>query len=147
MKKILALSIILFVAYNFVNGQGCVAIRSTGAVCTKHDPSMESKGWQVNTSYRYFRSFRHFVGKEEQHERLEKHTEVINWQHTLNVNVQRHFNNRWSLALDLPLISNRRSSLYEHGGNQAGQAGRHNTSASGIGEFFLAKGEENEKDE
>lgn len=138
MKKILALSLIAFAAWTGANGQGCVAIRSTGAVCTKHDPNMEAKGWQVNTSYRYFKSFRHFVGKEEQHERLENHTEVINHQHTLNLNVQRQFNNRWSLAVDLPLISNLRSSLYEHGGNSAGQAGRHNTSASGIGDIRIS---------
>lgn len=137
MKKIFALFLIASVTYSAVNGQGCVAIRSTGAVCTKHDPSMDVKGWQLNTSYRYFKSFRHFVGTEEQKERIEKHTQVINWQHTLNINVQRHLNNRWSLALDLPLITNRRSSLYEHGGNDQGQEARHNTSASGIGDIRI----------
>lgn len=135
MKKILSLLIIATVAFNYVNGQGCVAIRSNGAICTKHDPSMDSKGWQVNTSYRYFKSFRHFVGTEEQKERLAKHTEVINHQHTLNITAIRQFNNRLSLGIDLPLISNKRSSLYEHGGNGEGQAGRHNTSASGIGDI------------
>ena len=111
MKKILSLLIISVAAFTYVHGQGCVAIRSNGAVCTKHDPSMDSKGWQVNTSYRYFKSFRHFVGTEEQKERLEKHTEVINHQHTLNITAIRQFNNRWALAVDLPLISNKRSSI------------------------------------
>ncbi|HMF72863.1 MAG TPA: hypothetical protein VK616_15400 [Flavitalea sp.] len=138
MKKLLLFTVIIATAFTSVNGQGCVAIRSTGAVCTKQDPSLDAKGWQLNTSYRYFRSFRHFVGKEEQHERIEKHTQVINWQHTLNLNVQRQFSNRWSLAIDLPLITNRRSSLYEHGGNAAGQSGRHNTSASGIGDLRIS---------
>lgn len=137
MKKMFMLAVIIASVYSHVNGQGCVAIRSTGAVCTKHDPTMDAKGWQVNTSYRYFKSFRHFVGKEEQHERIDNHTQVINWQHTLNLNVQRHFSNRWSLGVDLPLISNRRSSLYEHGGNSAGQAARHTTSASGIGDLRI----------
>ena len=137
MKKILSLIIVITVAYSYVQGQGCVAIRSNGAVCTKHDPSMDAKGWQVNTSYRYFKSFRHFVGTEEQHERLEQNTEVINWQHTLNVTAIRQFNNRWSVGIDLPLISNKRSSLYEHGGNSEGQAARHNTSSSGIGDIRI----------
>lgn len=134
MKKILALLIVFAVAYTYVQGQGCVAIRSNGAVCTKHDPTMDVKGWQINTSYRYFKSFRHFVGTEEQKERLEKNTEVINHQHTLNITAIRQFNNRWSLGIDLPLISNKRSSLYEHGGNDKGPDARHNTSASGIGD-------------
>jgi len=137
MKKILALLIISSVFYSHVNGQGCVAIRSNGAVCTKHDPSMDSKGWQVNMSYRYFKSFRHFVGTEEQKQRLEQHTEVINYQHTMNITAIRQFNNRWSLGIDLPLISNKRSSLYEHGGNSEGPAARHNTSASGIGDMRI----------
>jgi hypothetical protein len=137
MKKILSLIIVITAAYSYVQGQGCVAIRSNGAVCTKHDPSMDAKGWQVNTSYRYFKSFRHFVGKEEQHERMEENTEVINWQHTLNITAIRQFNNRWAVGIDLPLISNKRSSLYEHGGNAEGQAARHNTSASGIGDIRI----------
>lgn len=57
MKKILVLTAVLAVASTYVNGQGCVAIKSTGAVCTKQDPSMDGKGWQLNTSYRYFKSF------------------------------------------------------------------------------------------
>jgi len=137
MKKILALIIISSFVYSFSQGQGCVAIRSNGAICTKHDPSMDSKGWQVNTSYRYFKSFRHFVGTEEQKQRQEENTNVINWQHTLNITVIRQFNNRWAIGLDMPLIANTRSSLYEHGGNAEGQAGRHSTSAAGFGDIRI----------
>jgi hypothetical protein len=114
-----------------------VAIRSTGAVCTKSDPAHTSKGWQFNTSYRYFKSFRHFVGKEEQKERMEHNTEVINWQHTLNLTLVRQFNTRWSLGLDVPVVTNKRSSLYEHGGNNAGPSARHNTNASGFGDIRI----------
>lgn len=137
MKKFLALFAIISIFYSSAIAQGCVAIRGTGAVCTKQDASHISKGWQFTPSYRYFKSFRHFVGKEEQHERLEKNTEVINWQHTLNLNVQRQFNNRWSLAVDVPLITNRRSSLYEHGGNSGGPSARHNTNSSGLGDIRI----------
>jgi hypothetical protein len=138
MKKILALAIIYIVAQNAVNAQGCVAIRSTGGICTKQDAGHISKGWQLNTAYRYFKSFRHFVGKQEQYERLEKNTEVINWQHTLNFNIARQFNNRWSMTFDLPVITNTRSSLYEHGGNAGGQAARHKTHSSGIGDVRIS---------
>lgn len=138
MKKFLALIAVYLITNSAVNAQGCVAIRSTGSVCTKQDAGHNSKGWQVNTSYRYFKSFRHFVGREEQHERLENHTEVINWQHTLNFTVLRQFNNRWSLGVDVPVISNKRSSLYEHGGNAAGQAARHNTNSAGIGDARIS---------
>ncbi|MDF2187014.1 transporter [Paraflavitalea sp. CAU 1676] len=136
MKKILAvLTVPLLLSANQLHAQGCVAIRSTGTVCTKPDATTDGlQGWQINTTYRYFRSFRHFVGTEEQKERLEKNTEVINWSSNLDLAVVRHFNRRWSLAMNLPIISNVRSSLYEHGGNSAKNA-RHKTRSFGLGDI------------
>ena len=136
MRRIFTLVLLITVFQFNARSQGCVAIRSTGAVCT--NPHAESvKGWQLNTSYRYFRSFRHFVGSEEQKERLENKTEVINWQHTMNFNLVRNINQRWSFAIDVPIISNRRSSLYEHGGNSGGENARHETKSFGIGDVRL----------
>ena len=137
MKKIFFLALLFVIAYHSSNAQGCVAIRSTGAVCTKQDPSHDGKGWQLNTAYRYFKSFRHFVGTEEQKHRMEEHTEVINHQHTLNLTLVKHINMRSSITIDVPLLLNKRSSLYEHGGNSAGQAGRHNTGSSGVGDIRI----------
>ena len=136
MRKILALFTAFLLAQGAVRAQGCVAIRSTGAVCTK--PHAEAiKSWHLNSTYRYFKSFRHFVGSEEQKERMEHHTEVINWNHTINLTLVRTFNNRWSAAIDVPVISNRRSSLYEHGGNSGGEKARHETKSFGIGDIRL----------
>jgi hypothetical protein len=137
MKKAMAILALIILAKYSANAQGCVAIRGTGAMCTKQDATHVQKGWQFTPSYRYFKSFRHFVGKEEQHERLERNTEVINWQHTLNLNIARQFNSRWSLTLDVPVISNKRSSLYEHGGNNAGPSARHNTNSAGLGDVRI----------
>ncbi|MBO9572926.1 MAG: hypothetical protein J7497_12090 [Chitinophagaceae bacterium] len=135
MKYLLILAVAVLLFNTNTNAQGCVAIRSTGAVCTKQEPGKVAKGWQLNTSYRYFKSFRHFVGKEEQKERLENNTEVINWQHTLNLTLLRQFNIRWSVGIDVPLVFNTRSSLYEHGGNNAGPSARHSTKASGLSDI------------
>lgn len=137
MRKFLAiLMIVLMIAPERTNAQGCVAIRSTGAMCMKPDATADAhKGWQLNASYRYFRSFRHFVGTEEQKERLEHNTEVINWQHSLDLALARHFNSRWSLAMNMPIISNVRSSLYEHGGNNAGKNARNKTRSFGVGDI------------
>lgn len=140
MKKLLLL--VLFVAFvivNKVNAQGCVAVRSTGAFCTKQDAvAATSKGWQINLGYRYFRSFRHFRGDHEEKERLENNTEVINWSHNLDISLVRNFNSRWSMALNVPVISNVRSSMYEHGGNGNGQDGRHKTRSFGIGDLRIS---------
>ena len=134
MRKVLMLLVISSLIYNISYSQGCVAIRSTGAVCTQqHANTM--KGWQINSSYRYFKSFRHFVGSEEQKHRMEENTEVINWQHSLDFTIIRNLDNRWSLGMYLPILSNKRSSLYEHGGNSGGASARHNTRSFGLGDI------------
>ena len=139
MKKFLLIIFLSIIIAENVQSQGCVAIRSSGAICTRQEAGHnDGKSWQLNTSYRYFRSFRHFVGKEEQKEREEQNTEVINWSHNMNFTLVRNLNSRWSLALDVPLISNKRSSLYEHGGNAGGQASRHNTRSFGLGDIRVS---------
>jgi hypothetical protein len=89
-------------------------------------------GWLFNANTRYYRSFRHFIGKQEQTQRIAQGTNVINHSFTEDLSLTRNFDNRWSMALDIPLISNSRSSLYEHGGKE-----RHNTYASGVGDITL----------
>lgn len=117
--------------HNHLAAQGCVAIRGTSTVCTRQSHiEKETKGWQLNTNYRYFKSFRHFRGDEEQKERLEQHTEVVNWQHTMDFSVVRTFNNRWSFVLGIPILVNSRSSLYEHGRTE-----RHRTESFGLGDM------------
>ena len=99
--------------------------------CSMEHPGEEAaaSGWQLNVSHRYFKSFRHFKGDEEQKERLIENTEVVNWQHSMDISVLRNFNNRWSLSVGIPLLANKRSSLYEHGRKE-----RHNTNSAGIGD-------------
>lgn len=140
MKKFLLIIFVFIVIADYANAQGCVAVRSTGAFCTRQDAeaAASAKGWQLNLGYRYFRSFRHFRGDEEQKERLEQHTEVINWSHAMDIALARHFNNRWTLAINVPVLSNVRSSMYEHGGNSGGKDARHKTRSFGIGDIRVS---------
>ncbi|MEP6613818.1 MAG: hypothetical protein ABJA76_18075 [Mucilaginibacter sp.] len=135
LKIVLTLAIFLAFTKSNLFAQGCVAIRSTGGLCTmsEHPDSLAVQGsWLFNTNSRYFNSFRHFVGKDEQKQRIEQKTNVINHAFTQDFNLTRNFNNRWSLAIDLPLVLNNRSSLYEHGG-----ASRRSTQSAGIGDIRL----------
>ena len=113
--------------------QGCVAIRSTGGMCTMDHADMAADTvagkWLFNANNRYFNSFRHYVGTDEQKQRVEGGTQVINHAYTLDLAITRILNNRWSLSFDMPIISNTRSSLYEHGGKE-----RHTTGSFGVGD-------------
>jgi hypothetical protein len=106
----------------------------------QHPEMRSSDKWQLSLATRYFRSFRHFSGKEENKDRLRLGTEVINSSSSLDIALYRILNDRWSLMIDVPLLANARSSLYEHGlingVNNFNQ--RHSMHSFGIGDVRLA---------
>ena len=108
------------------NAQGCVAIKGTAGICSR--PS-DAKGWELNLNNRYFKSYKHFVGTEEQKQRIEEGSNVINHSYELDITATRTINSRWSLAMTLPIMSFKRTSLYEHDGKT-----RHATNSFGIGD-------------
>lgn len=136
MKQLLTILTLVIISH-VSNAQGCVAIRSTGSSCTLQEPHEDNTNWQFNANYRYFRSFRHFKGEQEQKERLEQNTEVINYSHSLDLSIVRKLNSRWSLSLNMPILANVRSSLYEHGlvnGTYVVRE-RRNTESFGLGDM------------
>ena len=129
MKRILStLFIIIFTVLlsPTSKAQGCVAIKGTAGICSR---PTDAKGWEINLNNRYFRSYKHFVGTEEQKQRVEEGSNVINHAYELDVTAIRTLNSRWSLAVTIPFLSYTRSSLYEHDGKT-----RHSTHSFGIGD-------------
>ena len=137
MRKTLSITFMLILCCGFTiygDAQGCVAIRSTGGVCNM-DQGQQSDTlakWELNVNNRYFKSFRHFVGTQEQKQRVELGTEVINHSYTMDITPTYHLNKWWSFALDIPILANTRSSLYEHDGKT-----RHETHSFGLGDIRL----------
>jgi hypothetical protein len=123
--------------YHAVDAQGCVAIRNNGGTCTMtgHDEmsSPKSGSWTFAVNSRYFKSYKHFVGTEEQKQRVDEGTNVINHVFATELGVVRQVNPRWSLAVYTPIISNARSSLYEHDGKH-----RYSTHSFGVGDIRFA---------
>ena len=118
MKSFYKLSFIaaLFILLNHSNvfAQGCVAIRSTGGLCTmdEHpDSAVKTGSWLFNSNSRYYKSFRHFVGKQEQFQRTELQNNVINKVVTQDFTFTRLFDDRWALAVDIPGADNSRSQV------------------------------------
>src|SRR6201996_4331505 len=116
-----------------VFAQGCVAIRSTGGVCTmgEHpDSSITSGAWLFNSNTRYYKSFRHFIGKQEQFQRIDVlHNNVINKVVTQDFGFTRIFDDRWSLALDIPYADN--------SGSQVAGSTRFATHTFGLGDIRI----------
>lgn len=137
MKHVLFILLAVTSLVDTAYSQGCVAIRSNGNTCSLVMPGSD-KGWTFNFNNRYFRSYKHFVGTEEQKHRTEEGTEVINYSFSWDFSLTRSFNKYWSLTIGVPVISNVRSSMYEHyGNNSTNPNARNNTSSFGIGDLRI----------
>lgn len=120
--------------------QGCVAIRSfsgcgagtTGSAILKQGESL------ISGNFRYFHSFRHFRGREEEIHRIEEGTQVINDSYFMDLSFTYAFANRFYTSLTIPFVYHERSSMYEHGGNDLRQ--RHKTYAKGLADMRIAAG-------
>ena len=136
----------IVISYTSASAQGCVAVRHMSSAAplgtNSADYFKQRNGhWQINAGYRYFRSFRHFKGDAEQHERLEQHTEVINVSHALDLGITYMPSLRWAVSVNLPVQYNDRSSLYEHYGNSVTanpEQKRFATGSQGIGDLRIA---------
>ena len=132
-KSILTICLFILLRNTTAFAQGCVAIRSTGGITTmdEHPDSTSSNGyWLFNSNSRYYKSFRHFVGKQEQFQRTELHNNVINKVYTQDLTLTRVLDNRWSLSLVLPVADNSRS--------QVSSGRRFSTHSFGVGDIHFA---------
>ena len=99
------------------NAQGCVAIRTVGGLCTMEHAGMhqeDSSKWTLNINYRYFTSYKHFNGRDEQKFRVEEGSEVINYMSAMDFNLLRNINSKWMVGINIPLVNYDRTSKYEH---------------------------------
>lgn len=126
--------------------QGCVAVRPMSCAASMGAGSADffkqrTGHWQVSAGYRFFRSYKHFVGDQEQKQRVEQGTQVINIAHALDLGLTYLVNQRLSFSVNLPIQYYDRSSLYEHYGNSVAQnpdQKRFHTGSRGIGDLRIS---------
>lgn len=131
--------LLLFTTASFfsANAQGCVAIRHFScAMGNSLENNMFNSGeFQVGMNYRYFNSFRHFRGTEEEPDRVSNNTEVVNSSNSWDFSVSYGITTRWYAGITIPMVINERSSLYEHGREE-----RNSTFSRGLGDIRLGVG-------
>jgi len=137
--SILIAALVLNLFSNNATAQGCIAIRTTGgSLCTMQHPDSANgetiqDQWQLNMGYRYFNSFRHFVGTVQQKQRTEQHTQVINNVSTFDISIARNLNDRLSLTVGFPVLANSRSQRANFGDKL-----RYQTHSFGIGDAHIS---------
>lgn len=134
---IFCLGVISFVGIQRANAQGCVAIRHFSSCVgnTLENNLLGPGDIQIGSNYRYFKSFRHFRGTEEEPDRVSNETEVINHSHSWDFFLTYGISNRWYASITIPTVINTRSSLYEHGREE-----RNTTFSRGLADIRVGVG-------
>jgi hypothetical protein len=114
MKKLLqiiAVAALTISANQNIQAQGCVAVRQMGGLTGLSSSSYNlGKGEiQVGANYRYFHSFRHFVGTEEQPQRQELGNAVNIYSHAVDINFTYGVSDRLQAYVSIPYVNNERS--------------------------------------
>ncbi len=91
--------------------QGCVAVRQMGGMngLSNSSYNLEKGDIQVGANYRYFHSWRHFVGTEEQTQRQDLGNAVNIYSHAIDLNLTYGLSDRLSAYVTLPYVNNERS--------------------------------------
>ncbi len=130
--------ILIFSTISFqTQAQGCVAIRhfSCGIGNELESNILQEGDLLLGLNYRYFKSFRHFKGTEEEPDRVANNTEVINYSHSWDFILNYGITDRLFANLILPMVLNERSSLYEHGREE-----RNKTFSRGLADVRIGMG-------
>lgn len=111
-------------AQQTLHAQGCVAVRQMGGLCMNSSNSYNlGKGdFQIGTNYRYFHSWRHYVGTEEQPLRqttgggrdangVERGNAVNIYSHAVDLNLSYALTDRIQFNVTLPYVHNERSQV------------------------------------
>ncbi|TDN83828.1 hypothetical protein DET49_12027 [Salegentibacter sp. 24] len=120
-----------------IKAQGCVAIRHFScSVGNELESNLLGRGdFQLGMNYRYFKSFRHFKGTQEEPDRVSNNTEVINYSHSWDFSLNYGITDRLYAGITIPTVLNERSSLYEHGREE-----RHKTFSRGLADIRIGMG-------
>ena len=131
------LALFFLFSYYHASAQGCVAIRhfSSCVGSSLENNLLGTVVLQIGMNYRYFRSFRHFRGTEEEPDRLANNTEVVNNAHAWDFFLTYGISERLYTSITIPTVINTRSSLYEHGREE-----RNTTFSRGIADIRLGLG-------
>ncbi|MDP9040998.1 MAG: hypothetical protein M3N30_03390 [Bacteroidota bacterium] len=152
MRKIFIVIVFALLAFSGqVMAQGCVAIRQMGGVTaiSPFDTYNLSKGdFVIGTNYRFFHSWRHFVGTQEQPQRQitggghdangVDHGDAVNiYSHAIDFNLSYGLTKRVQLNLTIPWVHNERSQVMKQTAPVA-DTFRYSVYAMGIGDIRMS---------
>ena len=144
--RLVFLSFVLIAVANYnASAQGCVAVRQMGGVTALRSSDNAGDGYnmskgdlQVGVNYRYFHSWRHFVGTDEQPQRQTLGNAVNIYSHAVDLNLSYGITNRLQFNLTLPYVHNERSqTLVQNKDTATGKLTRYSLFAQGLADVRM----------
>ena len=81
-----------------------VARSSAPVIGAQGSPYLGKKHWQVDLGFRYQKSDRHFIGIQEQPQRLAENSQVINWIYLADFSATYGLTDRTTISFSLPVL-------------------------------------------
>jgi len=139
-------------ASDLAMAQGCVVARGAGMPAEHFMLSARSDAtwaedaesaaseprFSATAAYRSLESGRHFVGTEEQHERREEGSQVINHSNFLDLGMTYSISPRYTATLTLPVVKHDRSQVVRANDAQRTILERFHTQSDGIGDLRVS---------
>ena len=131
MKAVIFLALLTFFCGVDAKSQGCIVVRNISGFGQYNLTSnaFTTSAWQLNINNRYFKAYHDFKGKVDL--KTPPPNQNIIRSFSTDIGITHLLNKGWSLALNVPVSANSRSSTLEHGGPNTP---RHTTSAFGLGD-------------
>jgi hypothetical protein len=95
----------------------------------------EKGHWNVSFDWRYQKSFRHFIGTQEQFQRIEEGSEVINRINLADLSIRYNLTDRTDLSVSIPYLMATRSMAIRNAQRQI--VGRYLNQTHGIGDLVF----------
>ncbi|HEX6398604.1 MAG TPA: hypothetical protein VFZ95_14360 [Steroidobacteraceae bacterium] len=151
MRARLLCAIVLVAGAGPVFAQGCIVARGAGMPAVQfgsspvnaHQDKIHARKdtsapkFDFAVGYRSFESWRHFVGTEEQKERQEEGSQVINNSRFVDLSLTYRINDRYFVSLSVPYVDHDRSQVVRDNTPQRNILERFHTQASGFGDLRL----------
>jgi hypothetical protein len=154
MKNKILTAFILSACVQQANAQGCVAVRQMGgvnAICASgsaNSYNLAKGDFSIGANYRYFHSWRHFVGTEEQPHRQntnggigldgkDRGNAVNIYSHAVDFNFSYGISNRFQVNVSVPFVHNERSQVLRQT-KPVVDTFRYSVYAAGLGDIRLS---------
>jgi len=147
-KYIFTIAIIVSLTPSLIYAQGCVAVRQMGGInpLSTNGYTLPKGEFMIGGNYRYFHSWRHFVGKEEQPQRQtsgggfdangkERGNAVNIYSHAVDLNISYGLTDRIQLNVAIPYVHNERSQVLTP---TTGDKYRYSVYAQGLGDIRVS---------